>query len=48
MSSYTNSNLNSYDEITLKSDTTNIENDINSLNENDIAFYLFDEHEDNL
>ena len=48
MSSYTNSNLNSYDELTLKSDTTNIENDINSLNENDIAFYLFDEHEDNL
>ena len=48
MSSYTNSNLNSYDELTSKSDTSNIENDINSLNENDIAFYLFDEHEDNL
>ena len=48
MSTYQNENLGSYDDLVENSNNNSIENDINSLNENDTAFYLFDEHEDAL
>ena len=48
MSTYQNENLGSYDDLVENSNNNSIENDINSVNENDTAFYLFDEHEDAL
>ena len=48
MATYKNENLNSFDDLIVKSNNASIENDINSINENDTAFYLFDEHEDSL
>ena len=40
--------MNSFDDLIVKSNNASIENDIKSINENDTAFYLFDEHEDSL
>ena len=48
MSTYSNDILFSYDNLVEKSNESSIENDINSIQENDIAFYLYDEHEDSL
>jgi len=50
MSTYKNDKLHSYDELSSGVDITNsqIETLIGSLNENDTAFYLFDEHENTL
>ena len=48
MATYKNENLNSFDDLIVKLNNASIENDINSINENDTAFYLFDEHEDSL
>jgi len=48
MSTYQNEKLGSYDDLVANSNNNSIENDINSVNENDTAFYLFDEHEDTL
>ena len=48
LADYKDNKLNSYDDILSKAKSTNIEGDINKLNENDIAFYLYDEHEDSL
>ena len=48
MSTYQNEKLGSYDDLVANSNNNSIENDINSVNENDTAFYLFDEHEDAL
>ena len=48
MSTYSNDILYSYDKLLEKSNESSIENDINSIKENDIAFYLYDEHEDSL
>ena len=46
MSTYSNDILYSYDNLIEKSDESSIENDINLISEDDIAFYLYDEHED--
>ena len=46
MSTYSNDILYSYDKLLEKSNESSIESDINSIQENDIAFYLYDEHED--
>ena len=48
MATYNNDKLYSYDELTEKATLTNIEENINALDENDIAFYLYDEHEDSI
>ena len=48
MSRYSNDILFSYDNLIEKSNESSIENDINSISENDIAFYLYDEHEDSI
>ena len=48
MSKYSNDILFSYDNLIEKSNESSIENDINSISENDIAFYLYDEHEDSI
>ena len=48
LADYKDNKLNSYDDILSKAKSVNIEGDINKLNENDIAFYLYDEHEDSL
>ena len=48
MSTYSNDILYSYDKLLEKSNESSIENDINSIQENDIAFYLYDEHEDSM
>ena len=48
MSSYENSKLNSYDELVSKSKNQNIDAQIQSISDNDTAFYLFDEHENKI
>ena len=50
MSSYTNDQLHSYDELSSGADSanSNIEEEIRAIGDNDIAFYLFDEHENTL
>lgn len=48
MINYKNDKLHSYDELTAKVTSANFEKEIQSLNENDTAFYLFDEHEDSI
>ena len=48
MTTYKNDKLNSYDNLISNSNDSSIENEINAINENDIAFYLYDEHEDSL
>ncbi len=48
MINYKNDKLHSYDELTAKATSANFEKEIQSLNENDTAFYLFDEHEDSI
>jgi len=48
MSSYENSKLNSYDELVSKSKNQNIDDQIQSISDNDTAFYLFDEHENKI
>ena len=48
MVNYKNDKLHSYDELTAKATSANFEKEIQSLNENDTAFYLFDEHEDSI
>lgn len=48
LADYKNDILHSYDEIVSKAKGTNIEGEINKLNEKDTAFYLYDEHEDSL
>ena len=48
LADYKNNKLHSYDDIVSKAKSINMEGEINKLNENDIAFYLYDEHEDSL
>ena len=48
MINYKNDKLHSYDELTAKAKSANFEKEIQALNENDTAFYLFDEHEDSI
>jgi len=48
LASYDNSNLTSFDNLISKVSGSNTEIDINSLNDKDTAFYLYDEYEDNL
>ena len=48
MSSYENPKLNSYDELVSKSKNQNIDDQIQSISDNDTAFYLFDEHENKI
>jgi long-chain acyl-CoA synthetase len=48
LSSYDNSNLVAFDDITSRVNSSNIEMDLNTLNDKDTAFYLYDEYEDNL
>ena len=45
MNGYENPKLNSYDELVSKSKNQNIDDQIQSISDNDTAFYLFDEHE---
>jgi long-chain acyl-CoA synthetase len=46
MINYKNDKLHSYDELTSNTSSANFESEIQALNDNDTAFYLFDEHED--
>jgi long-chain acyl-CoA synthetase len=46
MTNYKNDKLHSYDELTSNASSANFESEIQALNDNDTAFYLFDEHED--
>ena len=48
MTSYDNSKLNSYDSLVLEAKTENIDSMISDLSDNEVAFYLFDEHEDRI
>ena len=48
MSTYKNEKLISYDALVTNQNTNSFENEINTINDSDIAFYLFDEHEDKL
>ena len=50
MSTYKNDKLHSYDELSSGADSANceIENLVGAISDNDIAFYLFDEHENTL
>ena len=48
LSSYENTKLNSYDDLVSKSVNSNIDSQIQSVSDNDIAFYLFDEHENKI
>jgi len=48
LGSYNNSNLTSFDDLMTKVSSSNEEIDINSLNDNETAFYLYDEYENNL
>ena len=48
LSSYENTKLNSYDDLVSKSVNSNIDSQIQSISDNDIAFYLFDEHENKI
>ena len=50
MSTYKNDKLHSYDELSSGADSANceIENLVDAISDNDIAFYLFDEHENTL
>jgi len=48
MSTYKNDILFSYDVLLEKANDSSIESEINAVGDNDIAFYMFDEHEDDL
>ncbi len=48
MSNYENSKLNSYDDMVSKSANNNIDAQMQSVTDNDIAFYLYDEHENKI
>ncbi len=48
MSNYENSKLNSYDDMVSKSENNNIDAQMQSVADNDIAFYLYDEHENKI
>jgi long-chain acyl-CoA synthetase len=48
MSTYKNDILFSYDVLLEKVNDSSIESEINAVGDNDIAFYMFDEHEDDL
>ena len=48
MSTYKNDILFSYDALLEKANDSSIESEINAVGDNDIAFYMFDEHEDDL
>ena len=48
MSTYKNDILFSYDVLLEKANDSSIESEINAVGDNDIAFYMFDEHEDEL
>ena len=48
MTSYDNSKLNSYDSLVSEAKTENIDSMISDLSDNEVAFYLFDEHEDKI
>ena len=48
MTSYDNSKLNSYDSLVSEAKTENIDSMISDLSDNEVAFYLFDEHEDRI
>ena len=48
MTSYDNSKLNSYDSLVSEAKTESIDSMISGLSDNEVAFYLFDEHEDRI
>ena len=48
MTSYDNSKLNSYDSLVSEAKTEKIDSMISDLSDNEVAFYLFDEHEDRI
>ena len=48
MTSYDNSKLNSYDSLVSEAKNESIDSMISGLSDNEVAFYLFDEHEDKI
>ena len=48
MATYDNSKLNSYDNLVSEAKNESIDSMISSLSDNEVAFYLFDEHEDKI
>ena len=48
MAGYDNSKLNSYDSLVSEAKNESIDSMISGLSDNDVAFYLFDEHEDKI
>ena len=48
MSTYDNSKLNSYDNLVSEAKNESIDSMISGLSDNEVAFYLFDEHEDKI
>ena len=48
MATYDNSKLNSYDNLISEAKNESIDSMISDLSDNDVAFYLFDEHEDKI
>ncbi len=48
MATYDNSKLNSYDNLISEAKNESIDSMISGLSDNDVAFYLFDEHEDKI
>ena len=46
MATYDNSKLNSYDNLVSEAKNESIDSMISGLSDNEVAFYLFDEHED--
>ena len=48
MATYDNSKLNSYDNLVSEAKNESIDSMISGLSDNDVAFYLFDEHEDKI
>ena len=48
MTSYDNSKLNSYDSLVSEAKNESIDGIISGLSDNEVAFYLFDEHEDRI
>ena len=48
MTSYDNSKLNSYDSLVSEAKNKSIDGIISGLSDNEVAFYLFDEHEDRI
>ena len=48
MATYDNSKLNSYDNLVSEAKNESIDSMISTLSDNEVAFYLFDEHEDKI